>query len=177
MSVYGFDRAIGIDKLNALVFRSQLQVTIADFVIEVEILRLEAAFVFRARVVSGPGTGQAYFGLDVQEERYIRTVWPADQIREFLNEIERDTAAVSLVRHRCMVVAVTDHHLIPLESRFDLFLNILASRRIEEQKFRCRRQVYGFGVQKDFTYSFSNCRSAGLAGNGVRNAPFLEIFG
>src|SRR5215471_1443307 len=129
MPVYGFDRAIGIDQLNALIFRSQLQVTIADFVIEVEILRLEAAFVFRPRVVSGPS--QAYFWFDVQEERHVRTVWPADQICEFLNEIERDAAAVSLVRHRCMVVAVTDHHLIPIEGGFDLFLNILASRRIE----------------------------------------------
>ena len=127
MPMYGFDRAIGINKLNALIFRSQLQITVADFVIELEILGFETAFVFRPNVVSGSGPRQADFGLDVQKQRHIGTVWPADEIREFLNEIVRDAAAVSLVRHRCVVIAVTDHHLVPLESRFDLFLNILAS--------------------------------------------------
>ena len=81
----------------------------------------EPAFVFRARMISRARAGQADLGFDIEQERQIGPITVAHQIRKFLDELERNAAAVTLIRHGCMIEAVADHHLAAFERRNDFF--------------------------------------------------------
>ena len=110
VTVNSFNRPIGVDHLHPLVFGSEFEITVTHSVVELEIFGFEPSFIFRTPMVACPGAGETDFRLDIEKERHIRTVWLADKIGQFLNEIQRNAAAISLVGHRGMVITVADHH-------------------------------------------------------------------
>src|SRR4029077_9905619 len=114
-----------VNQLNPLVLRGEFKVTVTNSVIEVEILRFKSSFIFRPRMVAGTSSSETDFRLDIEQKCHIRAVWRANKVSQFLNEVQRNAAAIALVRHRRMVIAVADHHFFSLECRLYLLLNIL----------------------------------------------------
>ena len=143
----GVDWPIRINDLNSLVLGSEFQVTIAHFVIEIQVLRFESSFIFPPLMITRPGSRQPDFRLDIQKECHIGPKWGTDKVRQFVNKLQWDSTAVPLVRHRRVIVAVANHHFIPVKRGFDLFLDVLTARRVEEQQLRRRSQVNRFGGQ------------------------------
>ncbi len=117
-----FNRPIRVDELNPLVFGSEFEISIPYLVVELEIFSLESSFIFRPPMVAGPGACETNVRFDIEQERDIRTIWLANQIGQFLNEIQWNAAAISLIGHRGMVITVADHHLVPLQRGLDLFI-------------------------------------------------------
>src|SRR5213596_1065306 len=83
MAVNRFDWTIRVKKLNAFVFRSQFKVTLSNAVVEFQVFRLEAAFVFDSTVIARAGAGESDFRLDIEEKSQIRSIGLANQIGLF----------------------------------------------------------------------------------------------
>src|SRR5215813_9197614 len=128
-------------------------------------------------MVPGARASQSNFRLNVKKKSHIRPKRIANKIGKFLNEIQRNAAAVPLVRHGSVVITIADDHFAARQGGPDLFLNVLTARRIEQQKLGCRREVYCFGVKQDLANAFADSRSARLSSNRMWDGMLFEVFG
>src|SRR5439155_5913403 len=122
VAVHRFDRTIRVDELNALVFGCQFKVTVPNAIIKFELFRFEAAFIFDSTVIPRTRASQSDFRLDVEQKSQIGPIRIADQIGKLADEIQGNTPAITLISHRCVIIAVADYHFVSLQSRLDLFL-------------------------------------------------------
>src|ERR1051326_7047501 len=142
-----FNWTIRINELNPVIAGGQFKVAVPNPVVELQILCFESSLIFRAGVISSTGPSPAGFRLDIEAKRQIPTI------------------------------GIGYHHFVSLKRRLDLLLNILATRRVEEQEFGRRGKMYRFGIQQNPANAIPGARPSGFTCNRMCNGTFLEIFG
>ena len=85
--MHGFDGPVGVNELNAFILGSQLEVAIANTVIEFHIFRLESAFVLGFHVIARASAGEPDRRFDIEKKCRVRDIRIADQMRELANEV------------------------------------------------------------------------------------------
>src|SRR5688572_25244929 len=154
--------------VNAIWFSArEFEIAIADPRIERDILHFESALVLAALAVAGAGAGQPDLRLYIEKNRDFRTPVPAYEVGQLLDELNGNTAAVTLVRHRRVVETIADDEFAFVEGRFDLLQDVLAARCIEEKQFRCCSEVDRFRMKEDFSNAFADGGPARLTRDAV----------
>src|SRR5439155_26278222 len=115
--------------------------------------------------------------LDVEEEGQVGPVVVTEEIRELVDKVQRDAAAVTLICHRRVIVTIADDRFAAVQRRLDHFLNVLTSRCEEQQKLRRCRQMDRFRSEQDFPNALADSRPSGLACDRVRYGILLEVVG
>src|SRR5579884_2261010 len=108
------DGTVCFDDVNTSWFApGEVEVSVANAAVELDIFHFEAALIDASRMVAGTSAGEANLRIDIQQNGQFRTIAATNQIRDFLDEFQRNTAAIALVCHRGIVKTVADDNFVP----------------------------------------------------------------
>src|SRR5882724_9227222 len=75
----------------------EFQITVPDLRVELDIFHLKPALIVRALLIAGARTRQADLRRNIEQHSDLGAILAADQIGEFADELQRNTASIALV--------------------------------------------------------------------------------
>src|SRR2546428_5359630 len=144
------DRAAGVqDGVSLRFLPGHFEVTRSDALVERQVLLLEARLVLRAAVLALAGALERETRVDVEQERQVGAERQCLEIVQGVDQVERDGAAVPLIREGRVLEAIAQHEARGVEGGPDDLVDMLGAGRGVQQELADRRHDGVPGVEDE----------------------------
>lgn len=122
------------------------------------------------------GTREAGLNGEIEDQSLVGSEIADCELLQFSQLVERHTAAIALIGDRRIIEAIADHPASLSQRRPDQPRDVLASRRVKQQRFADGVPAFGFAFDQELADRLGARRASGFAGCLRGNPATLQRF-